>query len=350
MEKQLISFIKHLIDEKEAMIDNFRKIRMDLTTKNYTTAKMNINQDKNNFTDVLSSEETRVILSPNEYGSDYINANWIFNKYIATQHPYNTSTMNTMNTMNTTNTMNTLNTVNDFWKMIYDTNTTMILNLDGSTDYIPNVGETIGYGAITVSIEKQHTNKNLVIRYIKLKHSEMGNRFVLHITYHNWPDKQIPTEIEFINLLNFINMLDTETKAQIVVHCQAGIGRTGTFICIYEVIQRLTKGEIPDILDIIRKMRTARIGMVQNKCQLQFALLMILHSAKEYLNKLSSEKKVKKKNKLAMSCGDEHLMPTPLEKKVKNKLTMSCGESYMYISKEDHEVNQFSLYSPLSEA
>lgn len=314
MEKQLIFLIKQLITEKEAIIDKFQKIRFDLTTKNYLIAKLNINQNKNNFYDVLSSEETRVILSANDQGSNYINANWIFNKYIATQHP--------------------CNTMNDFWKMIYDTNTTMILNFDGLIDYIPNIDETTVCDVINISIEKQHTNKNLVIRYIKLKHSERSNRFVLHITYNNWLDKQIPTELEFINLLNFINMLDTETKKQIAVHCQAGIGRTGTFICIYEFIQRLTNGEIPDILNIIREMRTARIGMVQNKNQMQFVLLMILHSANEYLNKFSSEKKIK--NKLTMSCGDEHQMTSSLEKQVKkkNKLAMSCG-SHTYVSNED---------------
>lgn len=211
---------------------NFAKIPKDLTKKDYKTAKTYL--EKNKFNDILASEETRVKVPH----VSYINANYVLDKYIATQQPLK-------------------DTINDFWSMIYYTNTDLIVNLHGDNMYLPDKPEMV---------KIIYKSDDIEIRTINVH-----DRIVQHITYNGWPDYGVPDQDGFIQLYKMYKIFGN--CSNVVVHCRAGIGRTGTFILIDYITRKFGPRYI---LQTLIKMRESRVGMVQTKAQLEFAENIIL--------------------------------------------------------------------------
>lgn len=111
---------------------------------------------------------------------------------------------------------------------------------------------------------------------------ELEGRLVSHFQYREWPDHGLPASPSgFLRLVQLVCEVDTGTP--IIVHCSAGIGRTGTFCTVHSIICMMTKllaesGQLPpiNIVRTVLNFRDQRPGMVQNKEQYMFCYLSIL--------------------------------------------------------------------------
>jgi len=252
--------------------DEFKTIQM-LTEKscsfedriiNFPSATTFYTRNKNRYPDILPKESSRVKLQhTGQEGSDYINANYIFDKeYISTQAP-------------------TPSTIPDYWRMIWEQEVPVIVMLTKLFErgqirahaYWPEkVGETITYGDISVQFDFEAGVGPIDIKFFILSKSN-ENRRVAHLHYAAWPDFGVPASTrEILNLVRLSEILRPETipTAPIVVHCSAGIGRSGTFIGIHQAIRMIKSGKQSNICELVLSMRSCRCGMVQTQEQYSF--------------------------------------------------------------------------------
>ncbi|KAK3598811.1 hypothetical protein CHS0354_007413 [Potamilus streckersoni] len=225
-------------------------------------------RSKNRYTNILPYDHSRVKLLPteDEEGSDYINANYIQGcnskrEYIATQGPLPA-------------------TRDDFWRMVWEQNAEIIVMLTKCMEkgrvkcdkYWPDVNEPVYYGELIVNVTSESILSDYIIRVIELKLNTGENqmaRKIYHFSFLNWPDMGCPKDPAA--LLNFITSVRTYMKpnyqSPIIVHCSAGVGRTGTFIAIDHLMQHLRDSVEVDIFNLVYEMRNQRCNMVQTEDQ-----------------------------------------------------------------------------------
>lgn len=224
-----------------------------LGTSYYKFDKSNNNPLKNRYKDILADDRTRVQLSG---ADDYINANYInldlgieqVNKgnfqYIATQGPKE-------------------NTTTDFHKMIFENDVNCIVMVtrlieykkDKCYAYLPGMvdgnceykeEEEATYGDYTVKIKSRTTEDNTGICTTEFTITKGGNtKTVTHLWFKKWPDHGVPTINDFQLLLKQFNALRKQNPKAFksVVHCSAGVGRTGTFIVLDHLLYDPSTGE-----------------------------------------------------------------------------------------------------------
>ncbi len=345
-----------IIDEQESIDDKTLKAQFNFLHNKYTTFDVvdetyieRTQNSKNRYGDMRSGKISQVIIRPNSEKDDdkYINASYInlptpYNiidnkfEYIATQCPIPT-------------------TVNDFWQMIWENKTEVICMLtklvesgklkcsayinfgdlenqlpagrennrnsnikQNQTNYlIENIG-TIYCDDAGKIIDNSSKTHSIEIRLLQITNKIQNDkdmnksRIVKHIFYRNWPDQDVPNNQAGILLVSkLINLLTIDkngNRIQPVIHCSAGVGRTGTLIAINYILnneelnsndittilptQSYTSEEEPmdlpfrfdmlskkifDIMDTMRKQRTL---MIQKESQYPF----IYHSIKNYIN------------------------------------------------------------------
>ncbi|XP_052271625.1 multiple epidermal growth factor-like domains protein 11 [Dreissena polymorpha] len=235
-----------------------------------TAATAPVTAGKNRYKDMLAYDHSRVVLNivDGKEGSDYINACFIegfFKKraYIASQCP--TEAM-----------------MDDFWRMIwqYDVSTVvMVTNLVEMGKmkclrYCPlEVGSLEDFQALTTTLIFMEEFTDYTVRKIKLSHKDKPSvsRVVTHFHYTAWPDKDVPASTS--SLLHFwrrIRVHDTDKKQPWVVHCSAGVGRTGTFIAMDILIDEGQARQTVDIYACVTKLRQQRVNMVQTASQYKY--------------------------------------------------------------------------------
>ena len=297
-----VEYIKSLSDKisKAKLLEDFKKIPSDLTQKDYYIAQLNVN--KNNFYNILSSQESRVRLLTRT-GSDYINANYILDRYIATQQPNIYSHL-------------------DFWNMVYENDVGMIVNLSGNNNYM--TGSNLIYEKFILDIGNIAYKDHLEIREITMVGKSIPEitKKIYHITIVSWPDFGVPNEINFCRALNTINLIDHNSNKKIIVHCRAGVGRTGTFISIHYLFRKFNEGIYPDLIDTIKEMRKSRIGMIQDVSQFSF----VVDICKKKLIELQEKEEIEK-NELLITSEKENKPVSNLFLKLpsKSKLSRSAG-------------------------
>ncbi|KAM9301850.1 tyrosine-protein phosphatase non-receptor type 5 [Gastrophryne carolinensis] len=227
---------------------------------------------KNRYKTILPNPQTRVCLtSPDqedqedEFLSSYINANYIRGYgeeekvYIATQGP-------------------TVNTVGDFWKMVWQQHApiiVMITNIEEvnekCTEYWPE--KQAVYEGIEVTVNDIIQDDDYVLRILTLK-SDNEERSLKHFWYTSWPDQKTPDQAPA--LLKLVeDVEEARQKAEhdagpIIIHCSAGIGRTGCFIATTILCKQLKNEGAVDILRTTCQLRLDRGGMIQTSEQYQF--------------------------------------------------------------------------------
>jgi len=258
-----------------------KKSESDSFFGDYDSAVKHVNRNKNRYSNVLPLEKTRVKLKPKnkEEGSDYINANWVDGlipgserAYISTQGPLQ-------------------ETIEDFWRMVWETDSNVIVMLTKEvendkikcTHYWPmekGCSFTFEDGLqVTLLSEEKTFQDRLVERTLLLKHLiESKERQIVHFQYMDWPDHGLPENAAaFRKILHKVDKV-RQRKTPIVVHCSAGIGRTGTFCTVHSTLEKLhlhlreKPNELPEfnVLETVLKMREQRVGMVQTKEQYIF--------------------------------------------------------------------------------
>jgi protein tyrosine phosphatase len=264
-------------------------------------------QKKNRWTDdgfeVYANEETRIKLTVNDVVQhDYINANFIsknligsYCNYIATQAPMSDWIDGTTVKEET---------ITDFWNMIWDYNVPVIVmlcrlveeeNRIKAHQYWPNtdcqqtyLARTGGSMSVRLSREYQYENyEEIVIREMVITYNG-EERTVNQVHFIGWPDNSIPTNHEsFMGLLKAADSMMKGSSGPMTVHCSAGVGRTGTFICIHSTIQRMLEHKESGssemfkhkIFDTVQQMKQLRWQLVYNEQQYAFCYNAILLAA-----------------------------------------------------------------------
>ncbi len=215
-----------------------QKPNLELTFK---SANLPENKKKNRYENVLSADQTRVKVSPDDEGSNYINANWISGlvtdsekAYIATQGPLST-------------------TEGDFWRMVWEQSVSVVLMLTREVEtnklkchkYWPEVGETREYGQLKVKMVNVEDGPEVVRRTLELTYGK-DTREVTQFQYIAWPDHGVPSSVEaFLNMANQANERNRTLGPQ-VVHCSAGLGRTGTYLIFHMIVQKAIQDLVRD--------------------------------------------------------------------------------------------------------
>nr|XP_021390836.1 receptor-type tyrosine-protein phosphatase O [Lonchura striata domestica] len=231
-------------------------------------ADLPMNRCKNRYTNILPYDFSRVrLVSMNEEeGSDYINANYIpgYNspqEYIATQGPLP-------------------ETRNDFWKMVLQQKSQIIVMLTQCNEkrrvkcdhYWPFTEDPVAYGDITVEMLSEEEHTDWVYRSFRISYADEVQD-VMHFNFTAWPDHGVPTTNAAESILQFVQMVrqkSAKTKGPMVIHCSAGVGRTGTFIALDRLLQHIRDHEFVDILGLVSDMRSYRMSMVQTEEQYIF--------------------------------------------------------------------------------
>ncbi|XP_014780728.2 receptor-type tyrosine-protein phosphatase alpha [Octopus bimaculoides] len=259
----LQKYVSEKKQEVEPFNDEFLRLPKTLPLP-YTEATKPENAKKNRYKTILPYDHSRVRLQPDEISSsDYINANFISNqRYIACQGP-------------------TQNTVKDFWRMVWQLKCNTIVMLTDIMEngkikcvqYWPDEEHTELFGSIEVthsntSYHSTHIHRTFIISKTGVHQNERWT--IDHFYFNKWPDHGIPRHTEYI--LEFRNILRFReaTTSSLVVHCSAGVGRTGTYICIDILLNEMLTGESVDVLACVTKLREERMHMVQKRIQLEF--------------------------------------------------------------------------------
>ncbi|XP_078712282.1 receptor-type tyrosine-protein phosphatase beta-like [Lampetra fluviatilis] len=239
------------------------------------------NRTKNRYTNILPFDVTRVKLASVEDipHSDYINANYIkghssSREYIAAQGPL-------------------AGTREDFWRMVWEQKVNQIVMLTNCVErgqpkcecYWPMDITPVRYGDIGLVMEWDKPSPEWTIRHLLVKnHKTDEMRPLYHFHFTAWPDHGVPDTTD--SLTNFVRIFRTHVNTTnkggpIVVHCSAGVGRTGTFISLDHLLQDIDKKPEIDIYGIVHDMRMSRVLMVQTEMQYIFIHKCILKVLEE---------------------------------------------------------------------
>ncbi|CAH1129985.1 unnamed protein product [Ceutorhynchus assimilis] len=242
-------------------------------TKPWDYGKLPENKTKNRYQNLIAYDHSRVVLNKfdrDEY-SDYINANYIDGyqrpkAYIATQGPKP-------------------NTVKDFWQMIWEEKATHIVmmanviegNKKKTEQYWPNVNEEVTFGDYKITFIHSEIHAHYEYRKFKVQFKYSTPRQVAQLHFKVWPDHGVPlypqTLIPFLQRLLILRSWDFP----LVVHCSAGVGRTGTII-LCDICLRMAASEgSVDIFSMLEHLRNQRPNMVDNIEQYKLAHLVILN-------------------------------------------------------------------------
>nr|KAF6497307.1 protein tyrosine phosphatase receptor type N [Rousettus aegyptiacus] len=250
------------------------------------TAQGESNIKKNRHPDFLPYDHARIKLkvesSPSR--SDYINASPIIEHdprmpaYIATQGPLS-------------------HTISDFWQMVWESGCTVIVMLtplveDGVKQcdrYWPDEGSSL-YHIYEVNLVSEHIwCEDFLVRSFYLKNVQtQETRTLTQFHFLSWPAEGTPASTR--PLLDFrrkVNKCYRGRSCPIIVHCSDGAGRTGTYILIDMVLNRMAKGvkEI-DIAATLEHVRDQRPGLVRSKDQFEFALTAVAEEVNAILKAL----------------------------------------------------------------
>ncbi|XP_075566800.1 receptor-type tyrosine-protein phosphatase C [Pelecanus crispus] len=266
--EQLLDMYKRKIaDEGRLFLDEFQSIPRVFTKFSIKEAKKSHNQNKNRYIDILPYDHNRVELSeiPGDPGSDYINASYIDGfkeprKYIAAQGPKDETT-------------------DDFWRMIWEQKATIIVMVtrceegkrNKCAQYWPSMENgSATYGDIIVKINESKTCPDYVIQKLHITNGKerTAGRDVTHIQFTSWPDHGVPEDPHLLlKLRRRVNALSNFFSGPIVVHCSAGVGRTGTYIGIDAMLEGLDAEGRVDVYGYVVKLRRQRCLMVQVESQ-----------------------------------------------------------------------------------
>lgn len=306
------------------LLNQQSEMRSSLHSKKY--GEKADNRTRNRFKNILPYDETRVVLK-NYPITDYINANYIRppieslgRDYIATQGPLAT-------------------TINDFWHMVQQETVKAIVMITRETEgmknkcarYWPEVHTSKTYGTVTVEnlseanygpaqapnnasrtlrslpsagyqIPIQASNDDdcyYRLRTLKITTDDGRTWEIFHWQYLAWGDHGSPLvsnqrdNTQLAVLLDFFEKIGCSTPlgselntSPMIVHCSAGIGRSGATIAIDMILNRIrTEGydieiEIPGLITHIRSQRS---GLVQTERQYEFIYRVIEYFVEQHM-------------------------------------------------------------------
>ncbi|XP_052794507.1 uncharacterized protein LOC128227739 isoform X2 [Mya arenaria] len=240
--------------------DEFAKLPTGLVHQHEVAAREQY-KGKNRYREMYAYDHSRVPLrKERDDDCDYINASYIngygnVRKFIASQGP-------------------TQNMIDDFWRMVWQENAEKIVMLTNLIEmaavkclqYWPEMEQTCSFGGIDISITGVEEFRDYEIRTLIAEKAQSDSRRIKQYHFKAWPDKDVPDNGWC--LVEFLNAVETQsTNAPIIVHCSAGVGRTGTFIALDNLVDQARTEKCVRPLQMVEALRHQRVNMVQTKDQ-----------------------------------------------------------------------------------
>lgn len=245
----------------------------------------------NRYKDILPAKDSRVKLRilNDDPSTEYINANYVSgangNKrhYIAAQGPLPA-------------------TVTAFLRMIVEQQSTAVVMITKLIEegrkkceqYWPDsVGETKKFGDIKVTLRNTEQDSGFVRNELEIVFEDIVHNTV-QFWFNSWPDRGVPTKGDKMFTNDVIKLLFAVRKhrgktdrfrSPAVVHCSAGVGRTGCFICVDQSFGNIERSKYIDLIELINENRKQRMAFVQTEIQYRFVHRIVSECAKWYLSK-----------------------------------------------------------------
>ncbi|XP_019633091.1 PREDICTED: receptor-type tyrosine-protein phosphatase beta-like [Branchiostoma belcheri] len=270
---KLSNFVNYHIemskDSEYQYAEEYESLKPVGRAESRNAAKLPENMGKNRYTNIHPYDNSRVKLAAIDdvEGSDYINACYMpgFNsrrEFIASQGPLP-------------------DTKDDFWRMVWEQNSRVIVMVTQCVEkgrpkcehYWPYDEDPVYYGDIIVQVVKETVLPEWTVRDITIQR-DTESRNVRHYNFMVWPDHGVPDTTP--SLLKFVRSVRGHVSKEAmqmgptVVHCSAGVGRTGTFIALDHLLLHMQKHNYVDIYGIVHEMRKHRVFMVQAEAQYIF--------------------------------------------------------------------------------
>ncbi|CAL9190677.1 protein-tyrosine-phosphatase PTP1-like isoform X1 [Musa acuminata AAA Group] len=293
---EALDFFKEKLRTPTRIAQEFHRLQemrptMDEIVRKCSVALRDANLDKNRYTDILPFDNNRIVLNSTRDSTslrnNYINASLIglasgekVSQFIATQGPLP-------------------ETFEDFWEMVFEYRCpaiVMLTRVDNHrmmrkcANYFQAQNGLREFGKISIETKYTRTSdSSLVLRCLEVKHKELVKPAlsVLHIQYPEWPDHGVPEVTASVReIFEMTHHLPPEI-GPIVVHCSAGIGRTGTYCTIHNTLQRVLIDDMSslDLKKTISEFRSQRLGMVQTMEQYFFCYDAIVDELEELLSR-----------------------------------------------------------------
>uniref|UniRef100_A0A4W5QIH5 Receptor-type tyrosine-protein phosphatase epsilon n=1 Tax=Hucho hucho TaxID=62062 RepID=A0A4W5QIH5_9TELE len=249
--------------------EEFRKLtNVRIMKENMRTGNLPANMKKNRVLQIIPYDFNRVILSMKrgQEFTDYINASFIDgyrqkDYFIATQGPLS-------------------HTVEDFWRMVWEYRCHSIVMLtelkereqDKCFQYWPAEGTFM----LCLFFIIRYTNVCNDETHVS-NHQEKQSRHVRHFHFHGWPEIGIPAEGKgMIDIIASVQRQQQQSgNHPIIVHCSAGAGRTGTFIALSNILERVKAEGLLDVFQTVKSLRMKRPHMVQTVEQYDFCYRVV---------------------------------------------------------------------------
>uniref|UniRef100_A0A7N8Y2M1 protein-tyrosine-phosphatase n=1 Tax=Mastacembelus armatus TaxID=205130 RepID=A0A7N8Y2M1_9TELE len=261
-------------NDRVGLEEEFKKLtNMRIMKENMRTGNLPANMKKNRVLQIIPYDFNRVILSMKrgQEFTDYINASFIDgyrqkDYYIATQGPLS-------------------HTVEDFWRMVWEWKCHSIVMLtelqereqDKCCQYWPTE-DLVTYGDYTVELKGDTLCDTFSLRDLVLTFTpEKLTRVIRHFHFHGWPEIGIPAEGKgMIDIIASVQRQQQQSgNHPIVVHCSAGAGRTGTFIALSNILERVKAEGLLDVFQTVKSLRMQRPHMVQTVEQYDFCYRVV---------------------------------------------------------------------------
>ncbi|XP_048243317.1 uncharacterized protein LOC124125607 isoform X1 [Haliotis rufescens] len=248
-------------------------------THSYGESQKAGNKGKNRFKGYYPYDYNRVVLHDDSDDSrgDYINASYLDgyktdNRYIAAQGPYKSDI------------------VEDFWRMIWQEGCTSIVMVTGLVEagkvkclqYWPSGKVSEKFGDVMVTVETETRLANYTITKLAVENEkESERRDVYHLHFSSWPDHGVPDTAALLDFMWRVKVISGQQTEPIIVHCSAGIGRTGTYIAIESLVEQAKSEGVVDVVSFVSNMRGQRKNMIQTKEQYLFVYQAVARAMTE---------------------------------------------------------------------
>ncbi|XP_048773007.2 receptor-type tyrosine-protein phosphatase T-like isoform X2 [Ostrea edulis] len=292
-------------DNNRQLKDQFKQLKYGQHAR-CDIAKKAENHSKNRFKSLYAYDHSRVKLKKDESGkSDYINANYIDGveepgQYIACQGPK-------------------INTMTDHWLMIWEEGVCIVVALanvyengkEKCHQYWPDGDKNAHAGKFVIRQQNRKDYSFYCVRYWSvLNRKTKEERTVVQFHFREWPDHGAPEALSLLTFQAHIRKEKSRMVGRVLVHCSAGVGRTGTFLALDSLFESGRKTGKVNVFEYVKQMRTCRMNMVQTEGQYVFvheALFEAFRYKKHALSYREFSKEFKK-----LSGGDQPMNETPL--------------------------------------
>ena len=262
-----------LWENEQTLEEEYKSLGGEMLRYECRHAQMDQNRIKNKYKFIYPYDKSRVVLTKlgKDPNSDYINASYIPGLYVtenfvASQGPKE-------------------NTIQDLWRMVLEKkilNVVMVTNcVEGGKlkceEYFPlKEGKTVEYGPYKVKNAFTQHSTGHITRTLNIT-SDRESVQVKHFHFTAWPDHDVPSLFdELLTFIGFVQGNITQSEAPILVHCSAGVGRTGTFITLFNLRSAIQKKQPICVYQLVNEMREHRPHMVQTFRQYKFIYLAVL--------------------------------------------------------------------------